>query len=146
MKISPIEGECLVDGFSATLLHPKYTLSRFLVEAFEIVSRNLIDLYKRLPVRTLINPIRNPDRTLTESPQKHFVGRCMDPESNSLLLSVQTLDYAPCYRITRLKPLKLYTLTVSVAVATTSVSVRACLCSIAATQNRHQIMQQRIVK
>ena len=27
-----------------------------------------------------------------------------------------------------------------------SVSVRACLCSIAATQNRHQIMQQRILK
>ena len=81
LKISPIEGECLVDGFSATLLHPKYTLSTlssFLVEAFEIVSRNLIDLYKRLPVRTLINPIRNPDRTLTESPQKHFFGRCMD--------------------------------------------------------------------
>ena len=77
LKISPIEGECLVDGFSATLLHPEYT-SRFLVETFEIVSRNLIDLYERLPVRTLINPIMNPDRTLTESPQKHFFGRCMD--------------------------------------------------------------------
>ena len=68
----------MVDGFSTTLLHPEYTLSRFLVETFEIVSRNLIDLYGRLPVRTLINPIMNPDRTLTESPQKHFFGRCMD--------------------------------------------------------------------
>ena len=72
LNISPIEGECLVDGFSATRLHPNYTLSRFLVEAFEIVSRNHIDLYKRLPVRTLIHPIRNPYRNPHGIPTKAF--------------------------------------------------------------------------
>ena len=68
-----LKGNAWLMAFQQPFLHPKYTLSRFLVEAFEIVSRNLVDLYKRLPVRTLINPTRNPDRTLTESPQKHFL-------------------------------------------------------------------------